>query len=265
MNSWYFTNKTSISAHDLSIMVLYWYVLTKNQIEYQKLLEERARNVELRRSNTANEELTRRRDLGTLELRGKELAETQRSNYAREFETNRSNIAKEIENVRSNKAREQETHRSNVANEEETKRANVERERETSRHNIASEGNERLKAEAAMGRAAAQFAQVGLGYANLNELNRSNLAREQETVRANKAKETETTRSHLIGEMIDMNRQRTNDRLATSQIENDKINRTYTVAKSNLESERQGFTNANQALDSAWTASRIINMFGGLH
>lgn len=142
--------------------------MTKNQIEYAKLLE-------TSRANKANEELTKRRDdrayevnLGQLDesrrhnvateaqarasldetIRANQareahevnvLAETKRSNQAREAETQRSNLAREAETHRSNVAQEVELNRSHLANEAETRRSNLAREAETSRSNRANE------------------------------------------------------------------------------------------------------------------------------
>lgn len=120
--------------------------MTKNQIEYQKLLElkrsNRAGEEETHRSNVAQEELTRSRDTISLDLRGRELGETQRANLAREAENYRSNVAREAENTRSNLAREA----------------------ETQRHNYASEK--------------ADTARINLGYSQLAETRRSNKAQE---------------------------------------------------------------------------------------
>lgn len=73
--------------------------------------------------------------------------ETKRANLAREFETNRSNLVNEqlgrdtlAETNRSNLAREVETNRTNLAKEVETNRANLAKERETNRHNLVAEG-----------------------------------------------------------------------------------------------------------------------------
>lgn len=128
--------------------------MTKNQIEYQKLLTQREYNKrtleleesklqEQKRSNLRNEELTSIRDTGTLSLRSAELGESTRHNKTVEVET-----------VRSHKA-------------DETER---------NRHNIASERVEASKA-------AAQHAQVQLGYANLAEQSTHNRAMEGLTAR----------------------------------------------------------------------------------
>lgn len=69
--------------------------MTKNQIEYQKLLE-------MQRANMASEALTRRRDEGTLALREAELSETGRHNKAYELETLTHNRNTEVEATRHN-------------------------------------------------------------------------------------------------------------------------------------------------------------------
>lgn len=69
--------------------------MTKNQIEYQKLLE-------TKRANAAAEALTRRRDEGTLALREAEISETGRHNLAYELETSTHNRNVEAETSRHN-------------------------------------------------------------------------------------------------------------------------------------------------------------------
>lgn len=84
--------------------------MTKNQIDYQRLLEEKRnnleRNAEAHRSAVANEELTRYRDETSLDLKNKEINETRRANVMRERENQRSNKAKEGENYRHNRVTE---------------------------------------------------------------------------------------------------------------------------------------------------------------
>lgn len=69
--------------------------MTKNQIEYQKLLE-------TKRANAAVEDLTRRRDERTLALREAELSETGRHNMAYELEASTHNRNVEAETTRHN-------------------------------------------------------------------------------------------------------------------------------------------------------------------
>lgn len=141
------------------------YIMTKNQIEYNKVLE-------TRRSNYAQEDLTRRRDQAARDaklielgeasrhnqalegLQGRSLDETSRHNRESErnqrevvSESRRHNLASERvnlmgvqESTRHNRAAERETNRSNLAHEEETKRSNQAREDETKRSNLVDEG-----------------------------------------------------------------------------------------------------------------------------
>lgn len=131
--------------------------MTKNQIDYQRLLMDKEHNAAVRaethRANVAQETLTDRRDRVSLDLRGRELAETTRHNVTGETETNRANLAREAETIRHNRAQEgigwgniqlgyanlAETTRSNQAREAETSRHNMVSEIETGRHNVRSE------------------------------------------------------------------------------------------------------------------------------
>lgn len=192
--------------------------MTKNQIAFLELQETKranqAREVETHRANVAQEQLTSLRDTGTLVLRDRELAETVRSNYAREGLQSRT-IA---ETERSNKAREAETYRSNVARETETYRSNVARERENYRHNVATEGIGYMQASAAQTQAAAAMGNVYMRGAELASLNqyrgydlglrsaaqaeteRSNLARERENAAHNRAMEDVARREATVKE-----------------------------------------------------------------
>lgn len=117
--------------------------MTRNQIDYWSLQETKANNLrnwnETVRSNKAREYETNRHNLATEDLGNRnlmeitrhnrateyveqgKLAETRRSNLAREAETNRSNMAQEAISRDSNKYKREalaETKRSNVANEQ---------------------------------------------------------------------------------------------------------------------------------------------------
>lgn len=194
--------------------------MTKNQIEYGKLLE-------TSRNNQVIEDLTRKRDRANLELGRGTLAEsvrhnkatesqavamlgeTSRSNRAKEelqaqaqseaarhnvasetlqhgqlAETRRSNVAREVETQRANLARESETTRSNLAREAETTRSNLARESETNRSNLANEAIGRQ-------RNAIASQQVSLGYSQLAEQQRHSMVVENETRRSNMAAEAE--------------------------------------------------------------------------
>lgn len=119
--------------------------MTNNQIQYQRMLEERrsnrAQEIETKRSNLARE------------------GETIRSNLVREAETHRANRANETigllglnETIRSNVAKETETNRANVAKETETNRSNLAKEAETKRHNEATETIDAFKLFSSTGR-----------------------------------------------------------------------------------------------------------------
>lgn len=161
--------------------------MTKNQIEYAKLLE-------TRRANLRQEELTSKRDATTRELGIGTLGETSRHNQAVELldsakaaETKRSNVAKEAETRRSNLAKESETQRSNMERERETARSNVARETETQRHQKAAEA-------ISIGQTAASTAAAA---AELAERVRSNMARESETALHNRAMELKDIKPEL--------------------------------------------------------------------
>lgn len=147
----------------------------------------------------AQEALTHYRDRSTVALRGSELAETSRSNVARESETIRHNHAVEQQAMvdlgikqygaetarlsqqevsRSNRARENETHRANVAQEIETARANRAREAEIHRSNVANEG---------------------IGWYNA-ETNRTNAQTNAYNAATNRLAQEETARANLVRE-----------------------------------------------------------------
>lgn len=131
------------------------------------------------------------------------LKETARSNKAQERETNRSNLAREFETERSNRANEALKAEGNVINQlhferadAETARSNRARENEQARSNLAqealkAESNQNERARVILGydtnRTNTGIAQINaaVGYAQLAEQNRANLAREAETNRIN--------------------------------------------------------------------------------
>lgn len=164
--------------------------MTKNQIEYAKLLE-------TSRANVAQETLTSSRDERQYSLGLGNLAETGRANLEREklqaanlSELGRSNRARESEQARSNFAREVEARRSNLTNEELTRVRNQQdfdvRNRslaETARFNTVSLSNEAKR--------------LDLDLQRNRETHRSNVASESiasrraaEDARANRANET---------------------------------------------------------------------------
>lgn len=151
--------------------------MTKNQIEYNKLLE-------TGRANRAQEALTHARDEAARQAKVIELGETSRHNQALEGiqlqtlgETRRHNQAQESIGF----GQLSETRRHNTAQERESQRHNLQTESATiidltekSRHNLATEQAE--------------------------------LTKQQETARHNKAVEGETMRHNIVGEGVDAGR-----------------------------------------------------------
>jgi hypothetical protein len=120
--------------------------MTQNQIKYWTLLEEK-------RHNVATE------------------SETNRHNVVDEGETHRANTVREYETMRHN----QETERISALEQAETARHNRVYESETKRHNLAYEGETQRHN---MQQEALGWANVNLGYANLNETKRHNVIQE---------------------------------------------------------------------------------------
>lgn len=152
--------------------------MTKNQIEYQKL-------VETKRANQAQETITRMRDANTHSVAVGQLNEAIRHNYATEGQERQ----KLYEMTRHNEATEQ------VA---------LMSAQETARHNAAAE--------------ALQGQQITLGYQQLSETSRHNYAMENETNRHNVAVENESARANLARETIDRFNVDSLDRYRSSQI-----------------------------------------------
>lgn len=192
--------------------------MTKNQIEYNKLLE-------TQRANMASEELTRKRDQATRELGLDQLRETARHNQQVELQA-RDNLA---EQYRNNLAQLQELQRSHLASEgiaRQNADTNTQIAQESKRHNVASEalseystsvnqlgaelGASSRERAAGISAAASQYAsdnallakqldiglgrlnlatQTGLRTAELSEAKRQNFARQAEINRANRVAE----------------------------------------------------------------------------
>lgn len=137
--------------------------MTRNQIEYQRLLE-------TKRANLAQEALTSARDAVNAEVSRGTLAESKRHNVAYEAEVSRHNIATESETVRHNVAVENQAREElgiKQATLDETKRHNVAGEgltaaqlEESKRHNIAQESIGRTQAAASMMQAQASMHQA---------------------------------------------------------------------------------------------------------
>lgn len=173
--------------------------MTRNQIEYLKLLESQ-------RANREGERLTEARDQTTRELGFAQLGETTRHNMASEG----LQLMSIQETTRANKAREEqqrnelaELHRHQVAVETETRRSNMAREAETHSYN-QSVINLRSKELSEQQRLHDQ--QYQLGMSQLAETRRSNAAREAEQVRSNLAREFETYRSNTQQEGLTASR-----------------------------------------------------------
>lgn len=182
--------------------------MTRNQIDYNKLLEER-------RSNRKQEALTEMRDQRSHQVALLEYGEKQRHNYATEQQA-RDDLAERMRNLDVTSAisrfSAEESARHNKALEElqgrsvaETERANRAKESETHRSNLASEAIRRTQN-------AIDSRRVDLGYSQLDETIRSNQARElltsqelAEIARANLAREIETNR-HNTSTEIELNR-----------------------------------------------------------
>lgn len=186
--------------------------ITRNQIEFQKL-------VETKRSNQAQEAQTAARDAATAEYQKStvsndmaKLRETERSNRERERQ---SQISLD-ETARSNRAREDltrvqnvEQSRHNLAVEQlqnltflENQRANLAREAETTR---SAKERERLQGEQNAETRRSNLAREGLSLDQLSEQIRSNLAQEAIRERANELSElnlSESMRSHKVQEAL---------------------------------------------------------------
>lgn len=172
--------------------------MTKNQIEYNKLLE-------TQRMNSASVAL-KQQELGQ-DFVAKQLSlqEAQRHNLASESvsllsaqESQRHNLASEQVSLDSL----QEQHRANVAKETEQTRSNRAQEALSSRS--LDQSKQYQTASVGLG-----YSQVGLGYSQLAETQRSNIASEGirmysnlEQSRSNKAREAETTRHNVVSEAI---------------------------------------------------------------
>lgn len=183
--------------------------MTKNQIEYLKLLESQ-------RSNKAQESLTAKRDATTRELGFGNLAETTRHNLQSEAhnravldETSRHNVVVENETQRHNVSQEQlgrdqllELNRHNTVTEGHTAQQIL----ESARHNQATESIERDKAATQRYQADTQrYSALETSRHNLaveDETSRHNVTSERETERSNRAKESETSRHNKAQESI---------------------------------------------------------------
>lgn len=209
--------------------------MTRNQIEYLKLQEQK-------RSNSAQE------------------AETKRANLAREGETARSNLVRESQN----QIALDETSRHNQAAEglgqaqlDEAKRSNLVREQETMRSNLE---RERLQGDLNAETRRANRERERQGEIQLAEQRRANLANEalrseanSETQRANRA--MEEYRAQSLAAQIDFN-QRTADWRDSSLIETSRSNQAREqISRDTLEETRRH----NLAWAAAEAAKQVTN------
>lgn len=257
--------------------------MTRNQVAYAQLLEQR-------RSNQANEALTKARDTANREIGMFNATESQRHNYMTEQqavasldEQSRHNVMTEQlqqqyqqELGRHNVATEEETVRSNTARELETRRSNIAREVELNRSNVA---NESLRSAELSEQQRYHSMSIGLGYSQLAETRRHNQAFEEETQRSNIARETETNRANVAREMetnrsniaTELERYRSN---TTVEAETARANlaREQETARHNQRSEQidmyntiiRGFgTASHAAAEGIQAVSRLIPFIGG--
>lgn len=172
--------------------------MTKNQIEFNKLLE-------TKRMNEVSAALKQQEISNDFVAKQLNLQEAQRHNKASESvsmlsaqEAQRHNVASEQVSLDSLS----EQKRSNLARESEQARSNRAQEALSSRS--LDQSKQYQTASVGLG-----YSQVGLGYSQLAETQRSNIASEGirmysnlEQSRANKAKEAETTRHNVVSEAI---------------------------------------------------------------
>lgn len=261
--------------------------MTKNQIEYGKL-------VESKRANLAQESLTRERDKASRRLGVRQQVEVERANRVREQqatmsldETRRSNLARELEaqrhnrqveslNIaqleevtRSNRVREmrdqlalEETRRANVARETETQRYNRVREvidtgylNEAVRHNKATEVVEQgrldvskyqadTQRQSMLNQARYQQQSISLGYSQLGETRRANMARESmqqmginEQIRSNIANE-DIRRSQATTQRISAVQSAVNESRRVSESKRSNLAREVETRRANRATER---------------------------
>lgn len=230
-----------------------------------------------------------------------QLTETQRSNLAREglergklsiqasqvHEQARHNQVVELETRRSNVARESEMYRSNVTKERENERANRARETESNRSNLANEQQRARELEysySSLSEARRYHdMSVSLGYGQLGEQTRSNMARESETYRTNVAHETETNRANLareqetrrsnvVSEFDQRNRNRQQFTLGLANVglgvrTQTEVERANQVKEAQRDAEvtQKGWSTVFQGVDSASRVARnVIPIFGGV-
>lgn len=218
--------------------------MTRNQIEYLKVLDARRHNArvatETERANRAQEVTARSKVYADLfgTLSGQR--ESARHNRAVEEETRRANVAREFETQRSNLAKESETHRSNVAHEA-----------------LTSRGQD-IQSAIGLGNIQLGYSQVGLGYSQLGELNRHNVATELEINRANVAREGETRRSNIAREIETATHNRAQEDLTGK---GHAINLWGTLIRGAIDRERNDIQRGKVVSDALYRGIEIIPKF----
>lgn len=203
--------------------------MTTNQINYFA-------NQETKRSNLANEKLKKYDIDKRTKLGYDNLAETNRSNVAREIETNRHNLATEGYTAQELGIKQQDADTrqqqlsinwANLAEQSRANRANeslaLQRLNEDYRANTAKETTNAYTAlisskqqQTAETQAQTQQYKAETERMQLNETNRANLVKENETNRHNLAVEQETKRANVINQSIGLGNLMVNQQKATS-------------------------------------------------
>lgn len=275
--------------------------MTKNQIEFQKL-------VETKRANRANEELTHERDAATKRLGLETLQETARHNQQVELQA-RDNLA---EQQRNNIAQLEEAQRTHLANEGIGQlNADIEMRKaiEQQRHNQVAEeltaltadvsrfaaevGASSRTAAAGISAAASQYmadasliakqmdvdlgnrrigADIGINTARISESRRESIARQSEINRANLMSEqqkglslAEQARNNLVNQMLTREKNVADVNLRGQQLDINReqlgINRDTAQAQISLVPS-QKFSNYTRGIQSLGsTATSLINAF----
>lgn len=220
--------------------------MTKNQIDYMRLKETERNNqaveAEVQRHNKKSEELSEwataiswQIHVNEMQLERARLAETQRSNIARETQTAIYNAQTIAETQRANLAREAEIMRSNLANERETLRKNLANE-ELTRQSIAVDIS---RVQAQREATQAQIYATNMNYAirslEMSETKRHNVANEVEQRTHNR----ETELQQYIQLNINQQNADTASRNADTQsrLASNTIRATGETVRHNLETE----------------------------
>jgi len=221
--------------------------MTRNQIEYAKL-------VETRRANRASEENERYRTSSNYQAAMSQVLENRRHNVIGE-----SQNAQTLEETRrSNVAREQESLRSSLAKEAETMRSNMAKELEANRHNVQTEHQAAKQLEADVAYRSAVVAENLRSHLADESIRRGQLA---ETAVHNRATEVQarnqlaadyTIRSNQLAEAIRHNMQGEDVALQTLSA----------TVRHNAEMERQGrdklaLEGINTSIKSAETDAKV--------